>query len=626
MEWFLEQDAYFFHNGTHYELFCKLGAHPARKDGDEGVYFAVWAPHAVSVSVIGDFNGFDPGKDPMRRSGDSGVFVRFVKGARAGDRYLYGVLGADGSYTEKADPFAFGASLRPAVTSVVCDLSSYTWGDAEYIAKRDRENYLSSPMAVYEVHLGSFMKKKENGEDGFADYRTLAVSIRDHVLRTGYTHVELMGICEYPYDPSWGYQVTGYFSPTARYGTPREFMEMVDIFHRAGIGVILDWVPAHFPKDKHGLYRFDGTPLYEYADPLRAEYPEWGTLAFDLGRYEVSNFLIASALFFLTEYHIDALRVDAVAAMLYNDFSRAEWRPNKDGGNLNYESAAFFRHLNSIVETRTGRFLIAEDSSGIPGITRHVTAGGLGFGLKWNMGFMNDTLRYMTADPLYRYYHHAEMAHIADYAFSEHYILSLSHDEVVYGKKSLLGKMPGNRMDSFGALLSYYTFFIGFPGKKLLFMGQDVGETAEWDYRGSLDFTLAEKNGHKQLYDGFRALLGLYRRYSVLHKDESEDSFVFLVRDDREHGVFAFLRRDPAGKEHDLLFITSFTPTEHSAYTLGVPRSGAYTRVFTTTGDGTPFAVKAEHTEHGGYENRLTLPLRPYEAGVFECPADDAGN
>ena len=477
-------------------------------------------------------------------------------------------------------------------------------------------------MAVYEVHLGSWKKDWEKwwDEDKFLDYRRLAHELCEYMEYMGYTHVEVMGICEYPFDPSWGYQVTGYFCPTARYGSPQDFMYFVDYMHRHGFGVILDWVPAHFPKDDFGLANFDGTPLYEYADPLRAEYPEWGTKAFDLGKSEVSNFLIASALFWVDKYHIDALRADAVAAMLYNSFARSEWRPNKDGGNLNYESFEFFKHLNSILRSRTDAFIIAEDSSIIEGITAPVAKGGLGFGLKWNMGWMNDTLRYVKKDPVYRKYHHWLMTHTFEYIFNEKYILVLSHDEVVYGKGSMFRKMPGNRMDKFGSLKCYYTMMMGHPGKKLLFMGQDFAQENEWNFRTSLDWHLCDDLGHRDVMDCYRALLKLYRERAVLHDDTGSASFEWIESGDVSRSIFSFIRRNPWNYNDALIFVINMTPVDYNDFGVGAPVDGKYKRIFSTYPDGSEMQVEAAEELCNGRPYKLKFDLRPFEAVVFEVP------
>jgi len=619
-KFFGELDRYLFHHGTHYELYEKMGAHIREINGVRGTHFVLWAPNARAVCVVSDGNGWTPWRDIMEKVDDS-IWELFVPGMCEGVKYKYLVVRADGSEVYKIDPYEFGSECRPANASIVTDLSLYEWGDGEYMAKKKGENYLEKPMAVYEVHLGSWKKDTwKQDEDQFLDYRRLAHELCEYVQYMGYTHIEVMGICEYPFDPSWGYQVTGYFCPTARYGSPRDFMYFVDYMHAHGIGVILDWVPAHFPKDDFGLANFDGTPLYEYADPLRAEYPEWGTKAFDLGKKEVSNFLIASAFFWVNKYHIDALRVDAVAAMLYNSFGRSQWRPNKDGGDHNLESFEFFKHLNSVLRQRTDAFLIAEDSSITAGCTKPAKDGGLGFGLKWDMGWMNETLSYIKKDPVYRKYHHFLMTHTFEYIFDEHYILVLSHDEVVYGKGSMFTKMPGNRMDKFGGLKSFYTMMIGHPGKKLLFMGQDFAQENEWYYKVSLDWHLCDDPGHRDVMNCFRALLHLYTSRPILYNDVSWQSFEWIESGDVQRSIFAFIRRNPWNYNDALVFVCNMTPTGYSDYGVGVPVDGTYRRVFSTYAEEGIMDVEAKEELCNGRPYKLTFNLRPFEAIVFEVP------
>lgn len=616
---FGEQDTYFFHHGTHYELYRKMGAHLTEENGVWGVHFVLWAPSAQAVCVISDGNGWTRWSDNMTKTDDA-IWELFVPGMCEGVRYKYHIVRADGSEVDKMDPYGFRAEMRPANASVVCDPFSYAWQDGEFLAHRKNENFLSKPMAVYEVHLGSWKRDKDKPEPGYLDYRRLAKELAEYMEYMGYTHIELMGICEYPFDPSWGYQVTGYFAPTARYGAPEDFAYFVDYMHAHGFGVILDWVPAHFPKDECGLASFDGTYLYEYADPLRREYPEWGTLAFDLGKKEVSNFLIASALFWVEVYHVDGLRVDAVASMLYNSFGRAEWRPNKDGGCENYESAEFFRHLSDRLHDRTGAILIAEDSSILRGMTTPAKDGGYGFDLKWDMGWMNDSLTYMKKDPVYRKYHHGLMTHTLEYIFEEQYILVLSHDEVVYGKGSMYNKMPGNYMDKLGALGCFYTMMIGHPGKKLLFMGQDFGQVNEWDYTKGLDWYLCDDEAHRALMESWRALLGLYRTHGVLYNDEGKNTFEWVDSYDADRSIFSFLRRNPWNYDDALLFVCNFTPTAREDYAVGVPHAGTYRRLFSTYPDTDKGEYPAEERLCNGRPYALPFSLRPYEGIVFAVP------
>ena len=569
---FGELDTFLFHHGTHYELYNKMGAHFVEKEGAKGVHFVLWAPNAKAVCVISDGNGWTPWKDVMQKMDDS-IWELFVPGMCEGVKYKYLVVRADGSEVEKIDPYAFRSELRPNNASIIFSPDKYVWGDSEWKRARHNENFLEKPMSVYEVHLGSWKKDLSKcDEDQYFDYRTLAHELAEYVNYMGYTHVELMGICEYPFDPSWGYQVTGYFAPTARYGSPEDFQYFVDHMHKCGIGVILDWVPAHFPKDDFGLANFDGTPLYEYADPLRAEYPEWGTKAFDLGKKEVSNFLMASAFFWVDKYHIDALRVDAVAAMFYTSFGREQWRPNIYGGNENLESFEFFRHLNSILRQRTDAFLIAEDSSIIEGVTKPAKKGGFGFGLKWNMGWMNETLRYIKKDPIFRPWHHHLLTHTFEYVFNENYMLVLSHDEVVYGKGSMYNKFPGNKMDKLGSLKALYTMMMGHPGKKLLFMGQDFAQINEWNFRTGLDWYLADDEGHRDVMNCYRSLLHLYRERPVLYNDcGGPKTFEWVNSGDYKRNIFSFIRRNPWNYNNALIFVINFAPVDRWDMGVGAP-------------------------------------------------------
>ncbi len=618
---FSDYDRYLFHHGTHYELYEKMGAHIREENGVRGVHFVLWAPSARAVCVVSDGNGWTPWRDVMEKTDDC-MWELFVPGMCEGVKYKYLVVQADGREVYKIDPYGFGSELRPANASIVTNYNSYEWGDGEWRKARHGENFLAKPMAVYEVHLGSWKKDTwKSDEDRFLDYRRLAHELCEYVQYMGYTHVELMGICEYPFDPSWGYQVTGYFCPTARYGSPQDFMYFVDYMHKNGIGVILDWVPAHFPKDDFGLANFDGTPLYEYADPLRAEYPEWGTKAFDLGKKEVSNFLMASAFFWVNVYHVDALRADAVAAMFYNSFAREQWRPNQYGGNENLESFEFFRHLNSVLRSRTDAYIIAEDSSIIDGVTKPVKNGGFGFGMKWNMGWMNDTLQYIKKDPLFRPYHHWLMTHTLEYIFNENYMLVLSHDEVVYGKGSMYEKMPGNRMDKFGELKTLYTMMMGHPGKKLLFMGQDFAQENEWYYKESLDWHLCDDPGHRDVMDCYRALLHIYTSHPVLYIDCGDSkTFEWINSGDFNRNIFSYIRRNPWNYNDALVFVCNFAPVDRWDMGVGAPLPGTYKRIFSTYPDGSPLEVEATEDLCNGRPYKLTFDLRPFESVIFEMP------
>ncbi len=622
---FGDLDRYLFHHGTHYELYNKMGAHIREINGVRGVHFVLWAPNARAVCVISDGNGWTKWRDVMEKVDDC-IWELFVPGMCEGVKYKYLVVREDGSEVEKIDPYAYRTELRPHNASVVANLENYVWGDSKWRRENKGENFLEKPMSVYEVHLGSWKKDTwKQDEDQYLDYRRLAHELCEYVQWMGYTHIELMGICEYPFDPSWGYQVTSYFAPTARYGSPEDFMYFVDHMHKNGIGVILDWVPAHFPKDDWGLANFDGTPLYEYADPLRAEYPEWGTKAFDLGKKEVSNFLIASAFFWVEKYHVDALRVDAVAAMLYNSFGREQYRPNMYGGNENLESFEFFRHLNSVLRQRTDAFLIAEDSSIIAGITKPAKNGGFGFGLKWNMGWMNDSIKYYNTDPIFRPYHHGLMTHTLDYIFDENYMLVLSHDEVVYGKGSMINKFPGNKLDKLGSLKTCYTMMIGHPGKKLLFMGQDFAQEREWNFKTSLDWHLCDDKGHREVLECWRALLHIYRERPVLYNDcGGPKTFEWINSGDYNRNIFTFIRRNPWNYNNALIFVCNFAPVERWEMGVGAPVAGVYKRIFSTYPDGNPLEIEAKEELCDGRKYKLIFNLRPFESAIFEVPYIEA--
>ena len=625
---FTDFESYLFHNGTYTEAYKKMGAHVCREKGVEGTRFRLWAPGAKKVSVIVSSNGWSMEKGKMHK-GRGGVWTAFVPGAAPGDRYRYAILGADGITRFKSDPYAFSTERRPENASIVCATDGFVWSDADYIASHDMVSSHREPMAIYEVHLGSWKREPGSPEnpDGFLNYRRLADELSEYVSWMGYTHVELIGICEYPFDGSWGYQVTGFYSPTSRYGSPEDFRYFVDTLHRHNIGVILDWVPAHFPKDDFGLEKFDGTHLYESGDPLRAEYPQWGTLAFDHGRPEVRSFLISSAFYWLREFHIDALRVDAVAAILYNSFGRSEWRPNKYGGTENLEGMEFLKQLNTLVTTQTRGYLIAEDSSILPGITKPASEEGYGFAYKWNMGWMNDTLKYMGKDPIYRHWHHDELTHVSEYAFLESFVLVLSHDEVVHLKHSMLEKMPGGLEDKLGALKVLYTFQMTFPGKKLLFMGQDFGEDREWDENRQINWQLAEDEGHRDVLQCMRKLLALYREYGSLYADTGDSrTFEWVNRYDYDRNVISYIRRNPWNYDKALLVICSFSPKAHPDYLCGVPVEGMYRRVFSSY-DFLPDAAGEEELplvtsekECDAHPYALKYSLRPYEAVILEFP------
>lgn len=626
---YTQLDSYLFHEGTNYQTYKNMGAHLRRENGVNGVRFTLWAPNARTVAVLTMKTDWDEAKGQMHKD-ENGIWELFIPGIKAGDIYRFVVEGADGIKRHKGDPYAFRTEVRPANCSIVCPLSGYKWGDREYRKQFAASTALQKPMAIYEVHLGSWKKDYSTGEDGFLDYRTLADQLAEYVNYMGYTHVELIGICEYPFDGSWGYQVTGFFSPTSRYGTPNDFRYFVDTMHKHNIGVILDWVPAHFPKDSFGLADFDGTALYESADPLLAEYPEWGTKAFDHSKPEVRSFLVSSAYYWVKEFHIDALRVDAVASMLYTSFGRAQYRPNKFGGSENLESIAFLKQVNTTIRSKTDAYLIAEDSSIVQGITDPVDEGGMGFMFKWNMGWMNDTLKYIGKDPVYRKWHHGELTHTADYAFTENYVLVLSHDEVVHLKKPMATKAPGSTGDQLATLKALYTFQFTHPGKKLLFMGQDFGEDREWDEKRSINWGLADDFGHRDVMNCMRKLLETYRSHKVLYTDSKDSQrFEWINRNDCDRNIISFIRKNPDDYEGAVAVVINFSPVQYNGYTCGVPFEGFYQRVFSTydtlPGFGGPDEMEVPPitaTEHDcdGRDYMLTYDLRPFEAMIVEFP------
>ena len=577
-----ELDTSLFAKGRHYEIYEKMGAHLAEEDGKAGTYFSVWAPNARSVSVVGDFNNWDRTAHPMQPVQQSGIWDIFVPGVKAGDLYKFAVETSQGYTVLKADPYGNQSQLRPDNASVVADIRYFDWTDQAW-RKAHQEKKTESPMAIYEVHPGSW-KKDPSMPGEFYNFKKLAVELADYVLEMGYTHVELIGLSEHPFDGSWGYQVSGYYAPTARYGTPADFMYFVNYMHDHGIGVILDWVPAHFPKDEFGLGRFDGTALYEHQDPRKGEHPEWGTYCFNYGRTEVSNFLVANALFWIEKFHVDGLRVDAVASMLYLDFGRSSgnWIPNEDGGNQNYEAITFLKHLNSIVAQRNpGAMMIAEESTAWPKVTGDVEDGGLGFTYKWNMGWMHDFLEYMKCDPIFRKYHQNQITFSFMYAYSENYVLVLSHDEVVHLKKSMIYKMPGTMPEKFGNLRAAYGLMMMHPGKKLLFMGQDFAQTAEWNEAKSLDWHLLEKYPeHQQLNHYYCDLLHFYQNEPALYElDDSPEGFAWINGSDAEHNMLTFCRMTK-DKKNCLLCHFNFSPVAYENFQSGVLCPGTYTEVF----------------------------------------------
>ena len=611
--------------GVHYTIYEKLGAHPMELDGESGTYFAVWAPNAMRISVVGDFNGWDGRIHQMRRLGDSGIFELFIPGAEAGDCYKYELKIKGGLTYLKADPYGNAAQKRPETASVIADLRDFSWDDSEFLKKRESYQCGNAPVSVYEMYLGSFVTPDE-GQD-YANYREIAPKVIDYVKKMGYTHVELMPVMEHPLDASWGYQVIGYYAPTARYGTPEDFMFFVNELHKAGIGVILDWVPAHFPKDAHGLANFDGSCVYEYADPRKGEHPDWGTKIFDYGKNEVKNFMLANALYWVEEYHVDGLRVDAVASMLYLDYGKepGQWVPNKNGGNENLEAVEFFKHLNTLVRGRNkGVIMIAEESTTWPKVTGSVEDGGLHFSYKWNMGWMHDFLDYMKLDPYFRKYNHNKMTFGMTYAFSENYILVLSHDEVVHLKCSMINKMPGNLDEKFQNLMVGYAFMFGHPGKKLLFMGQDFGQLREWSEEREIDWFLLAEEGHQHLQSFFSDLLKMYRKYPALYANDcGYEGFQWINADDGDRSIYSFVRWSPTGK-NNLLFVCNFTPVERPDYMCGVPRKKQY-RLILDSSDmkyGGPtekrqVAYRAKEGECDGQPYRIAYALPAYGVAVF---------
>ena len=624
-----EMDQYLFGQGTHYEIYKKLGAHLTEYEGEKGVYFAVWAPHAKGVRVVGEFNCWGSDGYRMNRLEPLGIYEVFVPGLEEGCMYKYLIETEKGDYLYKADPFAFYAEKRPGTASRVADISGFTWHDDRWMTKRAGWNAAESPMSIYEVHPGSWKRHPhEEDEDGFYNYRELAAELTEYIKKMGYTHIELMGIAEHPFDGSWGYQVTGYFAPTSRYGTPEDFQYMIDYFHKHNIGVILDWVPAHFPRDAHGLANFDGEALYEHPDSRRGEHPDWGTKIFNYEKSEVRNFLIANALFWLGEYHVDGLRVDAVASMLYLDYGKqdGQWLPNKYGGNENLDTVWFFKHLNSIIHGRgDGSMIIAEESTAWPGVTKDVDDGGLGFTFKWNMGWMNDFLEYMKLDPYFRKDNHNKMTFAMSYAYSENYILVLSHDEVVHLKCSMLNKMPGYLDDKFANLKAGYTFMFGHPGKKLLFMGNEFAQLQEWSEARELDWFLLKEDRHLHMQNYVRALLQLYKKYRCLYElDDSWDGFQWINADDSYRSIFSFVRYSKT-KRKNLLFVMNFTPMERPDYRVGVPKKKKYELVLDSDaeeygGSGRKRA-KVYDAKKGSCDNQkyyVEYPLSAYGTAVFE--------
>ena len=622
-----ELDHYLFGQGNHYEIYKKLGAHEVTA-GKKGVYFAVWAPHAKSVSVIGEFNGWDAAADRMERQEPLGIYTVFVPEAKDGQMYKYCIETQSGELIYKADPFANYAELRPGTASRITDISHLKWTDDRWMESRKKWDNKENPLSIYEVHMGSWMRHPGREDEGFYTYREFAEAITKYVKKMGYTHVELMGIAEHPFDGSWGYQVTGYFAPTSRYGTPEDFAYMINYLHRNRIGVILDWVPAHFPKDAHGLADFDGTPTFEYADPRKGEHPDWGTKIFDYEKPQVRNFLIANALFWIEHFHVDGLRVDAVASMLYLDYGKqdGQWVPNKYGGNQNLEAIEFFKHLNSVVLGRNpGTTMIAEESTAWPKVTGNPEDDGLGFSLKWNMGWMHDFTEYMKLDPYFRKNAHHMMTFSMEYAYSENYILVLSHDEVVHLKCSMLNKMPGEGFDKYANLKAAYAFMTGHPGKKLLFMGQEFAQLREWSEERELDWFLLSEEPHQQIQNWYRDLLHLYKKNPALYElDNDPAGFEWINKDDIFRSIFSFVRHSK-GKKKNLLFVCNFTPVAREDYRVGVPTKRQCKLVLNSdekeyggSGEKRKEIYKPVKKECDGQKYSFAYPLPAYGVAVFE--------
>ena len=622
-----QDDQYLFAQGTHYDIYEKLGAHPSCENGEEGMFFAVWAPNAKQVYVIGEFNDWNESATPMTKLGPGGIHSVFVKGVGTGVLYKYLIITQEGEKLYKADPFANSAELRPGTASRTTDLTKFRWTDTTWMRERDLKDYNKEPMAIYECHIGSWMRHPRPDEQGFYNYREFADRIVEYLTEMKYTHIELMGIAEHPFDGSWGYQVTGYYAPTSRYGTPDDFMYLINQLHKHHIGVILDWVPAHFATDAHGLGRFDGECIFEHPDPRLGEHPDWGTKIFNYGKTEVKNFLIANVLFWIRKFHIDGIRVDAVASMLYLDYGKKEgqWVPNKYGDNKNLEAIEFFKHLNSVVRgTYPGFLTIAEESTAWPRVTGKIEDGGLDFSFKWNMGWMHDFCEYMKLDPYFRKDNHYAMTFAMTYNDSENYILPLSHDEVVHLKCSMVNKMPGYKTDKYANLRAGYAYMLGHSGKKLLFMGQDFGQEREWSEARELDWFLLQEDLNRGLHDYVKNLLELYNKYPCLYEiDNSWDGFEWLNCDDKDRSTYSFFRKASNGK-NNLMFIINMTPMKWENYKVGVPKKKKY-KLLLNSDDvrfgGQGMEVPAEITsvkESCDYRNySLTLDLPPYSALIF---------
>ena len=623
-----DMDQYLFSQGTHYDIYKKLGAHLSEEKGKKGVFFAVWAPNAAAVHVIGEFNNWNEESHLMKKQGPVGIHTLFIPGVKENTLYKYLITTRDGKKLYKADPFANYAEMRPGNASRVTDLNGFEWKDEKWLEARKEKNIYEQPIAIYECHIGSWMKHPDGTEDGFYNCREFADRLVEYLKDMKYTHVELMGIAEHPFDGSWGYQVTGYYAPTSRYGTPKDFMYLVNRLHKIGVGVILDWVPAHFARDGFGLGCFDGTCIFEHPDPRRGEHPDWGTKIFNYGRTEVKNFLIANVLFWIREFHIDGIRVDAVASMLYLDYGKqdGQWCPNKYGGNQNLEAIEFFKHMNSVVRGMYPGFMtIAEESTAWPKVTGNVEDDGLGFTFKWNMGWMHDFCEYMKLDPYFRRNNHYAMTFAMTYNESEKYILPLSHDEVVHLKCSMVNKMPGYHVDKYANLRAGYTYMFGHSGKKLLFMGQDFGQEREWSEARELDWFLLQEPLNRGLKEYVGELLKIYSKYSCLYSiDNSWAGFEWMNADDKDRSTYSFIRKPKTGRKK-LLFVMNMTPMTWENYQIPVPSKKKYTLIlnsdeerFGGNGHQVPAVVEAKAKPLCGKKYSISVDLAPYAALVFE--------
>ncbi len=622
-----EADQYVFAQGSHYDIYKKLGAHPSVEDGKKGMFFGVWAPNAASVHVIGTFNNWDENMYPMEKLGPGGIYKLFIPGVGENELYKFLIRTPAGEKLYKADPFANYAEMRPGNASRTYDISKFKWTDKTWMTERPGKDYNKEPVAIYECHIGSWMKHPDGTPDGFYNYREFADRIVEYLKEMRYTHIELMGIAEYPFDGSWGYQVTGYYAPTSRYGTPDDFMYLINVLHKNKIGVILDWVPAHFATDAHGLGRFDGECVFEHPDPRIGEHPDWGTKIFNYAKNEVRNFLIANVLFWMREYHIDGIRVDAVASMLYLDYGKqdGQWVPNKYGGKENLDAIEFFKHLNSVVHgTDPGFLTIAEESTAWPKVTGKVEDDGLGFSFKWNMGWMHDFCYYMKLDPLFRKNNHYAMTFAMSYNNSENYILPLSHDEVVHLKCSMVNKMPGYPVDKYANLRVGYSYMFGHAGKKLLFMGQDFGQEREWSETRELDWYLLGEEQNRGMHDYVKELLNLYRKYPALYSiDNDWAGFEWLNADDADRSVYSFYRKDKTGK-NNIMFVLNMTPMTWENYRVGVPKRGKYKLLlnsdekrFGGNGHEIPAEISAVKETCNFRNYSIAFDLPPYAAAIF---------